>query len=130
MDMFSKELYELDKNTVQYMIDEQEQKIGEMQETIDKQNQTIDEMQEEHIKAIDGMQEEHIKTIDEMQKEYSKKIDVMRETHIKEMDGMQKQAIRNAMKILRDLKLPEQEIRARICEQYQISEEQVEELLN
>lgn len=119
MDMFSKELYELDKNTVQYMIDEQEQKIGEMQETIDKQNQTIDEMQEEHIK-----------TIDEMQKEYSKKIDVMRETHIKEMDGMQKQAIRNAMKILRDLKLPEQEIKARICEQYQIGGEQVREFFN
>ena len=39
MDMFSEELYELDKNTVQYMIDE-------MQDTIDKQRQTIDEMQE------------------------------------------------------------------------------------
>ena len=35
MDMFSKELAELDKNTVQYMIDE-------MQDTIDAQNTTID----------------------------------------------------------------------------------------
>ena len=112
MDIFSKELYELDKNTAQYMIDE-------MQETIDKQKQEIDEIQKEHTKAID-----------EMQKEYSKKIDVMREIHIKEMDGMQKQAIRNAMKILRDLKLPEQEIRARICKQYQIGDEQVREFFN
>ena len=97
MDMFSKELYELDKNTVQYMIDEQEQKIGEMQKTIDKQKREIDEIQKEHVK---------------------------------EMDGMQKQAIRNAMKILRDLKLPEQEIRARICKQYQIGDEQVREFFN
>ena len=112
MDIFSKELYELDKNTAQYMIDE-------LQETIDKQKQEIDEMQEEHIKAID-----------EMQKEYSKKIDVMQETHIKEMDEKLKQGIRNTLKILRDFKLPEQDIRARICEQYQISEEQVREFLD
>ncbi len=78
MEMFSKELYELDKNTVQYMIDE-------MQETIDEQKQKIDEMQQ--------------------------------------------QGIRNAIKILQDLKIPEQEIRMRICSQYQIGEEQVREFL-
>lgn len=38
MAMFSRELYELDKNTVQYMIDE-------MQETIDNQKKAIKEMQ-------------------------------------------------------------------------------------
>lgn len=101
MDMFSKELYELDKNTVQYMIDE-------MQETIDEQKQKIDEIQEGHVKAISEIQEEHVKEIDEIQK----------------------QGIRNTVKILRDLKLPEQEIRVRICEQYQISEEQAGEFLN
>ena len=111
MDMFSKELYELDKNTVQYMIDEQEQKIGEQKQRIDEQKQKIGEMQ----KTIDKQKRE----IDEIQKE-----------HVKEMDGMQKQAIRNAMKILRDLKLPEQEIRARICKQYQIGDEQVREFFN
>ena len=100
MDMFSKELYELDKNTVQYMIDEQEQKIGEMQKTIDE------------------MQEEHIKLIDEMQKE-----------HAKERNEMQRQEIRNAVALLQDMKVPEQEIRTRICEQYQISEGQVSEFL-
>lgn len=40
MEMFSKELYELDKNTVQYMIDE-------MQDTIDAQKKEIEEL---HIK--------------------------------------------------------------------------------
>ena len=40
MGMFSKELQELDKNTVQYMIDE-------MQDTIDEQKNTIDEQKEQ-----------------------------------------------------------------------------------
>ena len=51
MDMFSKELAELDKNTVQYMIDEmqdtidaQNNTIDEQNHTIDKQNHTIDEL--------------------------------------------------------------------------------------
>ena len=39
MEMFSKELLELDKNTVQYMIDE-------MQETIDSQKNQLEEKQE------------------------------------------------------------------------------------
>ena len=76
MDMFSKELYEMDKNTTQYMIDE-------------------------------------------MQKERAK-----------ERNEMQRQEIRNAVALLQDAKVPEQEIRTRICKQYQISEEQVGEFFN
>ena len=112
MDMFSKELYEMDKNTAQYMIDE-------MQEIIDKQEQKIDEMQKEHTRAIDEMREEHTRAIDEMQEE-----------HTKERNEMQRQEIRNAVALLQDMKVPEQEIRTRICKQYQISEEQVGELFN
>ena len=47
-----------------------------------------------------------------------------------EIDEIQKQGIRNTVKILQDLKMPEQEVRTRICEQYQISEEQIQEFLN
>ena len=43
--MFSKELQMLDENTVQYMIDEMQDKIDEQQGKIDKQ-QEIDEMQD------------------------------------------------------------------------------------
>ena len=43
MDMFSKELAELDKNTVQYMIDEMQDTIDAQNNTIDEQNHTIDE---------------------------------------------------------------------------------------
>ena len=100
MDMFSKELYELDKNTVQYMIDE-------MQETIDSQKQMIDEQK--------GKLGEQQSTINEQQ-----------QTIIK----VQEQAIRNAVVLLQELKVPEQEIRTRICEQYQIREDQIQEFFN
>ena len=42
MDMFSEELYELDKNTVQYMIDEMQDTIDEQKDTIDEQKDIID----------------------------------------------------------------------------------------
>ena len=45
MDMFSKELQELDKNTVQYMIDEMQEEID--QEEIDAQKETIHKQEEE-----------------------------------------------------------------------------------
>ncbi len=50
MDMFSKELLELDRNTVQYMIDE-------MQETIERQEKQLEEMQQEMLKAEQKNQE-------------------------------------------------------------------------
>lgn len=36
------ELYELDRNTVQYMMDEQQEMIDAQKETIDSQQETID----------------------------------------------------------------------------------------
>ena len=72
MDMFSKELYELDKNTVQYMIDEQEQKISEQKEKISEQEQKIGEQGQtisEQEKKIGEMQE----TIDKLQEKYGRK---------------------------------------------------------
>lgn len=45
MNMFSKELQELDRNTVQYMIDE-------MQDVIDSQKETINTMQKDHEQIL------------------------------------------------------------------------------
>lgn len=45
MNMFSKELQELDRNTVQYMIDE-------MQDVIDSQKETINNMQKDHEQIL------------------------------------------------------------------------------
>ena len=49
---------------------------------------------------------------------------------VKEIDEIEKQGIRNTVKILRDLAISEQEIRTRICEQYQISGEQIQEFFD
>lgn len=50
MNMFSKELQELDRNTVQYMIDE-------MQDVIDSQKETIKNMQKDHEQALADLAE-------------------------------------------------------------------------
>lgn len=84
MEMFSKELYELDRNTVQYMIDEMQDTINEQKDELSERDRTIKELQEEHEKSLGGM-----------------------------------------INILQRLSIPEQEIIAQICEQYQIDEEQV-----
>ena len=95
MEMFSKELYELDRNTVQYMIDE-------MQDTIDTQQDTI------------GAQK------DELNKKNQTIEDLRRKN-----DEMQDQSIVSTINVLRSLNISEEEIIPRVCEQYLLSEEQV-----
>ena len=61
MGIFSKELEELDKNTVQYMIDE-------MQDTIDAQKIRIDEQQEQ-LSLKDEQLNRKDATIEQLQKQ-------------------------------------------------------------
>ena len=88
MEMFSKELYELDKNTVQYMIDEMQNTIDAQKDELDKKDLTIEEL---HRKS----------------------------------DEMHDQSIVSTINILRSLNIPDEEIISRVCEQYQLSREQV-----
>ena len=97
MDMFSEELYELDKNTVQYMIDE-------MQDTIDEQKETIDEQKE---------------TIDEQKDIIDKQNQVLNQTN----QTLHK-SIRKIIMLQRKNQLPEEEIRREIMEEYHLSEEE------
>ena len=46
MEMFSKELQELDRNTVQYMIDEMQEVIDAQKEDLSKQKEVIDAQKE------------------------------------------------------------------------------------
>ena len=55
MAMFSRELYELDKNTVQYMIDEMQDTIDEQKTMLDIQRNTIKTMQDMVERGILGM---------------------------------------------------------------------------
>ena len=54
IDMFSKELQELDRNTVQYMIDEQQETIDEQQKTI----ASLEEMLKEQTAVIQNLNSE------------------------------------------------------------------------
>ena len=109
MDMFSEELYELDKNTVQYMIDEMQDTMDEMQGAIDEMQGTMDEMQ--------GTMDEMQGTMDEMQ------------DTIDEKNCIIEGSIRNAIQLMRRLKLSEEEICESIEKQYHITKEQAENYL-
>ena len=102
MEMFSKELYELDRNTVQYMMDEQQEMIDAQKETIDTQQETIDTQQE----TIDTQQE----TINAQQKT---------------IDSIYKRTIN----ILRSMNMSDQEIIERLCAENQIEEKEARKYL-
>ncbi|MDE7131571.1 MAG: hypothetical protein K2O65_07195, partial [Lachnospiraceae bacterium] len=106
---FSKELYELDRNTVQYMIDEMQDTIDTQRDELDKQKGELDKQKDELNKQKEELDERN-RTITEL-----------REEHEKAMCG--------TVSILRNLSIPEHEIITRICDQYQISEEQVRKYL-
>ncbi len=57
MEMFSKELQELDRNTVQYMIDEMQEEIDEQRQKLDEKEALILSLQEE----IKQLKQEHEK---------------------------------------------------------------------
>ena len=98
MEMFSKELYELDKNTVQYMIDE-------MQDTIDAQKEMINKMDQEKEKILKENEEAQRKNLAEMQME-------------------RENAIIGTINLLRTMNVPEEEIIRQVCGLYRIDEEQ------
>lgn len=81
MEMFSEELHELDKNTVQYMIDE-------MQDTIDTQKDTIDGQKRLIEKSIADM-----------------------------------------IQMMRQLGIPEEDIKKKMQEQYQLYDEEIQKYL-
>ena len=59
MNMFSKELAELDKNTVKYMIDEMQDTIDSQKDTIDSQKDTIDS-QKKRIQELEALLKEKV----------------------------------------------------------------------
>ncbi|MDE6738889.1 MAG: PD-(D/E)XK nuclease family transposase [Lachnospiraceae bacterium] len=109
MEMFSKELYELDRNTVQYMIDEMQDTIDAQKDELNKQQDTIDAQKDELDKQNRTIEELHRKNDEMHRKNYE----------------MQDQNIVSTINILRSLNIPDEEIIPRICEHYQMSGEQV-----
>lgn len=58
MEMFSKELQELDRNTVQYMIDEMQEVIDAQKEDLSKQKNVINTQKEDLSKQKDVIDEQ------------------------------------------------------------------------
>ncbi|MBA4697978.1 MAG: PD-(D/E)XK nuclease family transposase [Ruminococcus sp.] len=68
MSMFSKELRELDRNTVQYMIEEQEKKLAEKQEEVAEKQKEVAEKQKEVAEKQKEVAEKQ-KKLEEQQKQ-------------------------------------------------------------
>lgn len=99
MTMFSRELHELDKNTVQYMIDE-------MQDTIDAQKGMIDS-QKDIIDTQQNVIDTQKSRIDEMQRAIEKNIS-------------------GTVNLMKKVGMSRDEILKEIQEQYQLTREQAE----
>ncbi len=99
MEMFSKELYELDRNTVQYMIDE-------MQDTIDAQKEEIGQQQN----TIEAQKNKLEETVNKFQKEQEKKLI-------------------GTINMLRSMNVPEHEMIRQICALYEMEEETLQSYL-
>lgn len=57
MEIFSKELQELDRNTVQYMIDEMQEQIDQQKTALNQKQQQIDQQQEKLNSALSRIKE-------------------------------------------------------------------------
>lgn len=102
MDMFSEELYELDRNTVQYMIDEMQDELDATQTQLDAVHTELDTV---HTK-LDTVY-----------------------TELNEMSVKYEQSVKNTVTVLRDTGLSEQEIMDKICVLYQFDEKQARKYL-
>lgn len=109
MEMFSEELAILDRNTVKYMMDEMQSEMDGMQSKIGEMKDTIGEMEGTINKQTDELEKKQA-VIDEMHEKYAI-------------------AIKNTVNILRGLRLPEPEIVDRLCEQFQMTEAQLQQYL-
>ena len=102
MGMFSKELYELDRNTVRYMIDEQQEELNAQQEELNAQREELNAQQE---------------MLNAQREELSKKQEIIDTIY------------RETINILRSLNMSDQEIIVRLCAQYQTDEAEVRKYL-
>ena len=127
MEMFSAELQKLDQNTVQYMIDI-------MQDTIDAQKEQLEEQDKQFKQQLDERDKQlsqKDKQLDQKDKQLDQK-DRQLDQKDKQLDQKQKeinQSIFNAVSIMRELDVPENEIIEKLQEKYLLTKEQAEEYM-
>ena len=109
MEMFSEELYMLDRNTERYMFDE-------MQNELDQMRSHLSDMRNDLAETQNNLTEMH-NDLAETQNDLNR------------MNVKYEQAVKNGVVLMRSLKLSETEIIDRLCTQYQLDEAQAKEYL-
>ncbi len=130
MDMFSEELYQLDRNTVQYMIDEMQNELDAKRTEL---TNACDQLKTAHAKLhsthamLDSAQAE----LDSAHAKLNAKETTIHQQQdlIDEMNTKYHQSIKNTVEILRNVGLPDSEIIDKLCGQYQFSEKMAKEFL-
>lgn len=100
MDMFSKELLELDRNTVQYMIEEQQKQLDALHKEVDEKRKEVEEQQkmfDEQQRKYEVQQkrlEEQQKMFDEQQRKYEdqqKRLEDQQKIFVEQQEKYEKQ---------------------------------------
>ena len=130
MRMFSEELRILDRNTVQYMVDEMQETIDAHKNTIDNQKNTINSQKS----TIDGQKntiDNQKNTIDNQKNTIDTQQEMLAEKQ--ETIEMQKRAlsksIQNAVEIMKELQLSNEEISKKLREKYSLTDPEIQPYL-
>ncbi len=123
MEMFSEELYMLDRNTERYMFDE-------MQNELDQMRSHLSDMRNDLAETQNNLTEMH-NDLAETQNNLAETQNNLAETQndLNRMNVKYEQAVKNGVVLMRSLKLSETEIIDRLCTQYQLDEAQAKEYL-
>ena len=123
MEMFSEELYMLDRNTERYMFDE-------MQNELDQMRSHLSEMRNDLAETQNNLTEMH-NDLAETQNNLVETQNNLAETQndLSRTNAKYEQAVKNGVVLMRSLKLSETEIIDRLCTQYQLDEAQAKEYL-
>ena len=93
MDMFSKELLELDRNTVQYMIEEQQEQLDALHKEVDEKRKEVEE-QKKRLEEQKRKYVEQQKMFDEQQRKYEeqqKRLEDQQKIFVEQQEKYEKQ---------------------------------------
>ena len=103
MDMFSKELLELDRNTVQYMIEEQQEQLEVLQKQVEEKQKQYEEQQKRYEEQRKHNEEQQ-KHNEEQQKQYEEQRKQNIEQQIQlERERVEKEALKKELNELRNM---------------------------
>ena len=120
MEMFSAELQKLDQNTVQYMIDI-------MQDTIDAQKEQLEEQDKQFKQQLDE-RDKQLSQKDKQLDQKDRQLD-QKDKQLDQKDKEIKQSILNAISIMQELNVPENEIIEKLQTKYLLTPEQAEKYM-